>query len=333
MSRCTSSRSSDTRWSRWQIATLELSSSSVPGRSPTVSSRRKPWVRSAGGSTGFHLAIELAAARVALLDPDELLGRLDRRLPLLASRSRDTPARQRTLRATIEWSYELLDAAEQELFRKLAAFRGSFTIEAAEAVCDADLEDLESLVVKSLVRRWESLRLGMLDTIREYAVELLDAALDTDDVHRRHAEHFLSVAEEANLNAGTSRPGGQRLDIGLAERDNFRGAIAWAIRSDPPLGLEIASRARATVGSRGSQRGHSLVRAAPRASGSRVRCAELARPRSAGVRELPGARGALSGGRGDVGAESRDLRATRGRAWAGGPPSPPRGRAQCGETT
>ena len=129
---------------------------------------------------------------------------------------------------------------EQELFRKLAVFRGSFPLEAAEAVCDADLEDLESLVVKSLVRRWESLRLGMLDTIREYAVELLDAALDTDDVHRRHAEHFLSVAEEANLNAGTSRPGGQRLDIGLAERDNFRGAIAWAIRSDPPLGLEIA---------------------------------------------------------------------------------------------
>ncbi len=118
---------------------------------------------------GLPLAIELAAARVALLDPDELLARLDRRLSLLGSRSRDAPARQRTLRATIEWSYDLLEPNEQELFRKLAVFRGSFSLEAAEAVCDADLDDLESLVVKSLVRRWESGRLGMLDTIREYA--------------------------------------------------------------------------------------------------------------------------------------------------------------------
>ncbi|MBA2425433.1 MAG: hypothetical protein H0V58_08750 [Actinobacteria bacterium] len=191
---------------------------------------------------GLPLAIELAAARVALLDPDELLARLDRRLPLLASRSRDAPARQQTLRATIEWSYELLAPDEQELFRKLAVFGGSFTIEAAEAVCDADLEDLESLVVKCLLRRWATGRLGLLDTIREYAVELLDAAHDTNDVHRRHAEHYLSVAEEANLNAGTSRPGGQRLDIGLAERDNFRSAVAWAVRNGSiGLGLEIAT--------------------------------------------------------------------------------------------
>jgi predicted ATPase len=82
----------------------------------------------------------------------------------------------------------------------------------------------------------------MLDTIREYAVELLDAALDADEVYRRHAEHFLSVAEEANLNAGTLRPGGQRVDIGLAEQDNFRGALAWAIRSESiTLGLEMAT--------------------------------------------------------------------------------------------
>jgi predicted ATPase len=191
---------------------------------------------------GLPLAIELAAARVALLDPEELLARLDRRLPLLASRSRDAPARQRTLRATIEWSYELLEPDEQSLFCRLAVFRGSFSLEAAEAVCDADLDDLESLVVKNLVRRWGSGRLGTLDTIREYAVELLDAALDADEVYRRHAEHFRSVAEEANLNAGTLRPGGQRLDIALAERDNFRGALAWAVRRESiSLGLEIAT--------------------------------------------------------------------------------------------
>jgi predicted ATPase/class 3 adenylate cyclase len=191
---------------------------------------------------GLPLAIELAAARVALLDPDELLARLDRRLPLLASRSRDAPARQRTLRATIEWSYELLDPDERELFRSLAVFRGSFSLEAAEAVCDADLDALESLVVKNLVRRWGSGRLGMLDTIREYAVELLDAAPDADEVYRRHAEHFLSVAEEANLNPGLLRPGGQRLDRALPELDNFRGALAWGLQSDSiALGFEIAT--------------------------------------------------------------------------------------------
>jgi predicted ATPase/class 3 adenylate cyclase len=191
---------------------------------------------------GLPLALELAAARVALLEPDELLARLDRRLPLLASRSRDAPARQRTLHATIEWSYELLEPDEQELFRSLAVFRASFSLEAAEAVCDANLDALESLVVKNLVRRWGSGRLGMLDTIREYAVELLDAAPDADNVYRRHAEHFLSVAEKANLNAGTLRPGGQRLDIGVAELDNFRGAIAWALRSESiALGLEMAT--------------------------------------------------------------------------------------------
>jgi len=191
---------------------------------------------------GLPLAIELAAARVALLDPDELLARLDRRLPLLASRSRDAPARQRTLRATIEWSYELLEPDERELFRTLAVFRGSFSLEAAEALCNADLYALESLVVKNLVRRWGSGRLGMLDTIREYAAELLDATPEADEVYRRHAGYFLAVAEEANLNAGTRRPGGQRLDLGLAEQDNFRGALAWALRSESiALGLEIAT--------------------------------------------------------------------------------------------
>lgn len=191
---------------------------------------------------GLPLAIELASARVALLDPDELLRRLDQRLPLLASQSRDAPARQRTLRATIEWSHDLLEPADQDLFRRLAVFRGSFSVAAAEAVCDASLDALESLVVKSLVRRWGSGRLGMLDTIREYAVELLDSASDSEATRLRHAEFFLEVARDANLNPGLLRPGGQRLELALPELDNFRGALAWAIESGSiALGLEIAT--------------------------------------------------------------------------------------------
>jgi predicted ATPase/class 3 adenylate cyclase len=191
---------------------------------------------------GLPLAIELASARTALLDPEELLLRLEQRLPLLASQSRDAPARQRTLRATIEWSYELLDAEEQDLFRRLAVFRGSFLLGSAEVTCAADIETMESLVVKSLVRRWSTGRLGMLDTIREYALELLDTSTDAEDLRRRHAEHFLAVAVNANLNAAELRPGGQRLDLAFAEQDNFRGALAWTIRSGSiSLGLEIAT--------------------------------------------------------------------------------------------
>jgi predicted ATPase/class 3 adenylate cyclase len=192
------------------------------------------------------LAIELAAARVALLDPDDLLARLEQRLPLLASRSRDAPARQRTLRATIEWSYELLEPEEQQLFRRTGVFRGSFTLETVEAVCDADLDTVESLVVKNLLRRrWGSGRLLMLDTIREYAAEQFEQSAEADKIHRRHAEFFLSVFEDANLNAGrldVRRP--MRPDIAVAEQDNLRGALAWTAGAGRvALGLALATAA------------------------------------------------------------------------------------------
>ncbi len=191
---------------------------------------------------GLPLAIELAAARVALLSPDELLARLDKRLPLLASRSRDAPARQQTLRATIEWSYELLEPTEQELFSRLAVFRGGFALEAAESICRADLDVLESLVVKSLVRRLATGRLLLLDTIREFAEELLDASAEAETIRRRHAEFFLDIGKQANLDAAMLRPGGQRLDLALVDVDNIRGALAWAIRSSSiELGLAIAT--------------------------------------------------------------------------------------------
>jgi predicted ATPase/class 3 adenylate cyclase len=192
---------------------------------------------------GLPLAIELAAARVALLDPDELLERLEQRLPLLTSRSHGAPERQRTLRATIEWSYQLLEPEEQELFRRLGVFRGSFSLDAAQAVCGCDLDLLESLVLKNLVRRWDGGRLGMLDTIREYAVEALEGSAEAKDVARAHAEHFLRVAEDTNMNASKfdlRKP--RRYDVAMIEQDNFRGALAWAVRSgNPALGLQIAA--------------------------------------------------------------------------------------------
>jgi predicted ATPase/class 3 adenylate cyclase len=192
---------------------------------------------------GLPLAIELAAARVALLEPDELLARLDRTLPFLASRVRDAPERQRTLRGTIAWSYELLGPEEQRLFRRLAAFRGSFSIGAAEAICAADLDLLESLVVKSLVRRWDGGRLGMLDTIREYAVERLEESAEADDIRRRHAEFFLELAEGANLNPNTYDPTKPiRHDLARREQNEIYGALSWALQTGSVvLGLRLAS--------------------------------------------------------------------------------------------
>jgi predicted ATPase len=189
------------------------------------------------------LAIELAAARVPLLDPAALLARLEQRLPLLASRSRDAPERQRTLSAAIGWSYELLDEDEQQLFRRLSVFRGTFTLEAAEAVCAADLHAIESLVVKNLVRRrWETGRLLMLDTIREYAWERLHESSEAEGLHRRHADFFSAVARDANLSAGNLAPGGQRLELGFAEQDNFRSALDWAQRTgEIEAGLALAT--------------------------------------------------------------------------------------------
>ena len=189
------------------------------------------------------LAVELAAARVAILELPELLRRLDQRLPLLTSRARDVPARQQTLRATIEWSYELLDPEEQQCFRRASVFRGSFGLAAAESVCTAELETVESLVVKNLVRRrWGSSRLLILDTIHEYAWEQLQASPETEAIHRRHAEFFLDVANSANLNSGDLAPGGQRLQIAFDDQDNFRSALEWTLRTGQlELGLGLAT--------------------------------------------------------------------------------------------
>ena len=141
------------------------------------------------------LAIELAAARVAVLSPAQILERLSGRLDLLKG-GRDADPRQQTLRATIEWSFELLTPAEQRLFARLAVFAGGATLEAADQVAGADLDTLQSLVDKSLVRRTGE-RFWMLETIREFAVERLTASGQADELRRRFAEHFLALAEAA----------------------------------------------------------------------------------------------------------------------------------------
>ncbi len=197
---------------------------------------------------GLPLAIELAAARIKLLPPTALLARLERRLPLLTGGAQDLPPRQQTLRAAFAWSYELLDAHEQRLFRHLAVFVGGCTLDAAAAVLagapasgwapDAEpdialLEGLSSLVDKSLLRQVEQMnpstgaaqpRLVMLQTVREFAGNCLAASGEAAALHRGHALHYLALAEHAatHLRGPAQRAWREHLD---QEHDNLRAAL------------------------------------------------------------------------------------------------------------
>jgi len=167
------------------------------------------------------LAVELAAARTSVLSPAQILKRLSQRLDLLKG-GRDAEARQATLRATIEWSYDLLDASEQRLFARLAVFAGGCALESAEEVAEADLDTLQSLVGKSLLRHTDE-RFWMLETIREYAAERLERGGETDELSRRHAEHFLALAEVAEPNLREySKEWVDRLEV---EHDNVRDSL------------------------------------------------------------------------------------------------------------
>ena len=182
------------------------------------------------------LALELAAARTKALSPEQILDRLAQRLDLLKG-GRDAEPRQATLRATIEWSVDLLSPGDKRLFARLAVFPAC-TLEAAEAVCDADVDGLQSLVEKSLLRRTGE-RFWMLETIRELAIELLDASEEADAIRRRHAEHFLAVAESTCMAVERIEGGTMRHDVALAEQDNFRAALDWAVEHDPELGVRM----------------------------------------------------------------------------------------------
>jgi predicted ATPase/class 3 adenylate cyclase len=185
------------------------------------------------------LALELAAARTIVFSPGQLLERLSQRLDLLQA-GLDADPRQQTLRATIEWSHGLLDQAEQALFRRLSVFVGGCAYDAAEEVCGASPDALQSLVDKSLLRRRETEppRFWMLETIRELAVEHLDASGERAEVRRRHAEHYLGVARESKMDAEAVGP--QRHDLVIPERDNLRAALAWSLETEElELGLEL----------------------------------------------------------------------------------------------
>jgi predicted ATPase len=175
---------------------------------------------------GLPLALELAAARAKLLAPAQILERLGRSLNVLTTGARDVPERQRTLRAAIEWSYELLSEEERQLFARTSVFAGSFTLEAAEQVCGAPVDGVAALVDHSLLRQTAGGRLFMLETISEYARERLDQSGDAEARRDSHAEFYLKLAEDAAVRQFEADTQLQALTSLTQERGNLRAALA-----------------------------------------------------------------------------------------------------------
>jgi predicted ATPase/class 3 adenylate cyclase len=198
---------------------------------------------------GMPLAIELAAARIKLLTPDQIHARLEQHLSLLTAGSRDVPERQQTLRGAIAWSYDLLDDGARRLVDRLSVFRGGFDLDIAERVCGpadeigGDVVDrIGELIDQSLVRPDETQdgRFAMLETIREFAAEMLAAGGESETIGDRHAAAMLALAQEAapELSGSDQRTWLERLE---REHDNMRAALDWSIsRPDPPLGARLA---------------------------------------------------------------------------------------------
>jgi predicted ATPase len=199
---------------------------------------------------GLPLALQLAAARLTVLSPVGLLARLERRLPLLTHGPRDLPERQQTLRAAIAWSYDLLATAGQRLFRQLGVFVGGFTLQAVEALVEAGRDDVDpleaisGLVGQSLVfvqpLDETTPRYRMLETIREFALEQLDASGEAGETRRRHAEFFRDLAERAEpmlLGTPERRTWNAQLE---RDHDNVRAALAWSMSADGVLAVGVA---------------------------------------------------------------------------------------------
>jgi len=187
---------------------------------------------------GLPLAIELAAARIRLITPHALVERLERRLPMLVGGPRDVPARQQTLRATIAWSYDLLQPAEQVLLRRLSILKGGWTLDVAEAlVAEADVfRSMATLIEHNLIQGHEradgSTRFTMLETIREFGLEQLDMDDAVHEVHQRHLNYQLQMFSASERDWYTPQAEGW-LNRGDAEIENTRLALEWAIANDP----------------------------------------------------------------------------------------------------
>jgi predicted ATPase/class 3 adenylate cyclase len=225
---------------------------------------------------GLPLAIELAATRVSLVGPRELLARLGSRLTLLTDGAQDLPERQKTIRNTLVWSYDLLDAPQQELFARLGVFGGGFTLDAAERVADATLSRLSSLVDTSLVRR-QGDRFGMLETMREFALERLVALGLESDARERHARYFEDLGSAFER---ADRDDDSVVLVGLVasltpELDNLRAALDhvaneperhlallvalwWFFRHSPAEGTARMREALAAYSERDALRGRAL---------------------------------------------------------------------------
>jgi len=200
---------------------------------------------------GLPLAIELAAARSAILPPHALLARLDQRLKLLTGGARDLAARQQTLRNTIDWSYNLLDRGVQRLFARLAVFVGGCTLHAVETVCNAagdlsmdTLDGLAALLDQSMLREEDvggEPRFGMLETIREYALEQLELGGEVESIRQQHAAYYLTLAEQAEPELRGPEHAAWQARL-AAEYGNLRAALHWAAeRGVAESGLRLAT--------------------------------------------------------------------------------------------
>jgi predicted ATPase/serine/threonine protein kinase len=201
---------------------------------------------------GLPLAMELAAARIKLLAPQAILTRLSNSLKLLTGGARDLPARQQTMRAAIRWSYDLLDAKEQQLLNRLAVFGGGFTLDEAERVVNAEadleidlLEGIASLADKSLLAQREQAdgepRFRMLVVVREFALEEFEAGGESNEIKRRHAEFFAALSEEAYPQLVGAKAG-EWLERLEEEHDNLRLALEWSLENEPEIALRIIAR-------------------------------------------------------------------------------------------
>jgi predicted ATPase len=198
---------------------------------------------------GLPLALQLAAARLTVLSPAALLARLERRLPMLTRGPRDLPARQQTLRAAIAWSYDLVQPAEQRLFRQLGVFVSGFTLEAVETLIKGGPDDLDpleaisSLVGQSLVfvlpLDETTPRYGMLETIREFALEQLDQSGEAAEAHRRHAEFVRDLAEHAEPQLLVPAERNHWMAELEREQDNVRTALAWSLSAEGVLAVGV----------------------------------------------------------------------------------------------